>query len=132
MITPHTAKAEKSTNSNILEAELFFIIIRYCEKHFFSMSNNNFCDAFEAALNAHQSVKNIVDFATAEVVRKNFTANISSKNIPVQELRSEKGVGAYSSKGAYSVKYSQLFFISHSCEYISSIDISYIWYENSM
>ena len=126
MITPHTAKAENSTNSNILEAELFFIIIRYCEKHFFSMSNNNFCDAFEAALNAHQSVKNIVDFATAEVVRKNFTANISSKNIPVQELRSEKGVGAYSSKGAYSVKYSQLLFISHSCEYISSIDISYI------
>ena len=70
------------------------------------MSKNNFCDAFEAALNVHQSAKNIVDFAIAEVVRKNFTANISSKNTPVQELRSEKGVGAYSSKGAYSVKYS--------------------------
>ena len=50
------------------------------------MSKNNFCDAFEAALNAHQSAKNIVDFAIAEVVRKNFTANISSKNTPVQEL----------------------------------------------
>ena len=132
MITPHTAKAENSTNANILEAELFFIIIRYCEKHFFSMSNNNFCDAFEVALNAHQSVKNIVEFTIAEVVRKNFTTNISSKNTPVQELRSEKGVGTYSSKGAYSVKYSQLLFISHPCEDISSIDTSYIWYKNSM
>ena len=91
MIRPHTAKAENSTNDNILEAELFFIIIRYCEKHFFSMSNNNFCDAFEASINAHQSAKTNVDFAIAEVVRKNFTANISSKNTPVQELRSERG-----------------------------------------
>ena len=126
MITPHTANTENSTNANILEAELFFIIIRYCEKHFFSMSNNNFCDAFEAALNVHQSVKNIVEFAIAEVVRKNFTANMSSKNTPVQELWSEMGVGAYLSKGTYSVKYSQLLFISHPCEDISSIDTSYI------
>ena len=58
----------------------------------------------------HQSAKNIVDPAITEVVRKNFTANISSKNIPVQELQSEKGVGAYSSVGTYSVKYSIVVF----------------------
>ena len=39
----------------------------------------------------HQSAKNIVDPAITEVVRKNFTTNISSKNIPAQELQSEKG-----------------------------------------
>ena len=76
------AKAENSANANILEVELFVIIIFYCENHFLSMSKNNFCDAFEAALNAHQSAKNIVDFAITEVLRKNFTANISSKNTP--------------------------------------------------
>ena len=42
------------------------------------MPKNNFYDASEAALNVHESAKNSVDFAITEVVRKNFTANISS------------------------------------------------------
>ena len=44
------------------------------------------CDASEAAVSVHQSAKNSVDFAITIVVRNNFTANISSKNIPAQEL----------------------------------------------
>ena len=55
------------------------------------MPQNNFCNAFEAALHVHQSEKNSVDFAITKVVRKNFTANVSFKNIPVQELRSYMG-----------------------------------------
>ena len=54
------------------------------------MPKNNFCDASEAAVSVHQSAKNSVDFAITKVL-KNFTANISSKNIPVQELRSLMG-----------------------------------------
>ena len=61
------------------------------------MLKNNFCDASEAAVNVHQSAKNSVDFAITEVVGKNFTANISSKNIPVQELRSLMGHNKVSS-----------------------------------
>ena len=78
-------KAENSTNTDILEAELFL------NHTLLSMPKNNFCDASEAPINVHQSVKNSVDFVITEVVRKNFTANISSKNIPVQELQSLVG-----------------------------------------
>ena len=55
------------------------------------MPKINFCDDSDEAVNVHQSAKNSVDFAITEVVRKNHTANISSKNIPVQELRSLMG-----------------------------------------
>ena len=73
------------------------------------MLQKNLLEHFWAALNTHKSAKNFVDFLQLQKSWKRTLSQIFLQKYYVQDLQSEKGVGAYTSMGANLVKYGMLF-----------------------
>ena len=99
MIIQCTAKAENNTNANFLEAELFLITFDYEIKHFLSdVTKTTFAAFLSSTKHASISQRFCRLFAITEVLRKNFTTNISSKNTLCRTR------GTYSSMGTYCIR----------------------------